>query len=156
MHLVVDGSGRTRKLTRTDATILDQFGQPIKGDPQGRPLLISEGSHREKLRAIDNNDYLSYALDRLTNCSSPLVVFGSALAEQDMHLIKAINENPDRPVAVSMRRAGRKALLAKQGEIRGRLTAHELHFYDAATHPLGDPGLACRSSPRRWRVRSSA
>lgn len=144
MHLIVGGSGRTRKLTRTDETILDQFGQPIEGDPQGRPLLISEGSYREKLRAIEDNDYLSYAL------------FGSALAEQDMHLIKAINENPDRPVAVSMRRAGRKALLARQGELRGRLTAHELHFYDAATYPLGNPDLAYRPSASRRLVRSSA
>jgi hypothetical protein len=156
MHLIVGGSGRTRKLTRTDETILDQFGQPIEGDPQGRPLLISEGSYREKLRAIEDNDYLSYALDRLTNCDSPLVIFGSALAEQDMHLIKAINENPDRPVAVSMRQAGRKARLARQGELRGRLTAHELHFYDAATYPLGDPDLACHSRASRRLLRSSA
>jgi hypothetical protein len=158
MHLIVGGSGRTRKLTRTDETILDQFGQPIEGDPQGRPLLISEGSYREKLRAIENNDYLSYALDRLTNCDSPLVIFGSALAEQDMHLIDAINETPARPVAVSMRpsRSGAKTAMAKQAEIRSRLRAHELHFYNAETHPLGESDLACRPSPGRRLVGSLA
>jgi hypothetical protein len=38
-----------------------------------------------------------------TDCTLPLVVFGSSLAEQDMHLVEAINDAPDRPVAVSMR-----------------------------------------------------
>jgi hypothetical protein len=149
MHLLVCWNGTTRKRIWTDETILDQFGQPIEGDPAARPLLISEGTWREKLRAIEDNGYLCYALDQLRKCTSPLVIFGSALAEQDMHLIDAINENGDRPVAVSMRPARRKSLLAKQGEIRSRLHTPELHFYDATTHTLGNSDLACR--PRRWR-----
>jgi hypothetical protein len=66
LHLVVGGSGATWKLRRTDwETLLDQFGQPIAGDPQARPLLVTEGSARDKLQAIEANDYLSHALTRL-------------------------------------------------------------------------------------------
>lgn len=46
LHLVVEGSGRTRKLKRTGQTLLDQFGRPIAGDPQARPLTMSRGSDR--------------------------------------------------------------------------------------------------------------
>jgi hypothetical protein len=66
LHLVVSGTGRTWKLRRTMVqTLLDQFGQPISGDPQARPLFVTEGSARDKLQAIEANDYLSHALGRL-------------------------------------------------------------------------------------------
>jgi hypothetical protein len=55
MHLVVEGSGVTRKLKRGLWTVLEQFGMPIPGDPRARPLLVSEGvlagqaaSHQEQ------------------------------------------------------------------------------------------------------------
>src|SRR5580704_15967920 len=54
LHLVVAGSGVTRKLRRSDVrTVLDQFGEPIGDDPQARPLLVTEGNARDKLRAIE-------------------------------------------------------------------------------------------------------
>src|SRR5262249_47519518 len=44
LHLVVGGSGATWKLTRTTfETLLDQFGEPIAGDPHARPLLGYRG-----------------------------------------------------------------------------------------------------------------
>lgn len=65
LHLIVGGKGETWKLTQTSLrTILDQFGQPIAGDSQARPLLVTEGSAQEKMRAIEGNEYLSHCLDR--------------------------------------------------------------------------------------------
>jgi hypothetical protein len=83
LHLVVGGSGATRKLTRDGtsldgARLLDQFGQPIPGDSEARPLLVSEGSARDKLQAIESNDYLSHAYHLLKEAEEPLV--GSATA----------------------------------------------------------------------------
>jgi hypothetical protein len=47
LHLVVSGDGVTWKRRRRELeTLLDQFGQPIEGDPQARPLLVTEGSAR--------------------------------------------------------------------------------------------------------------
>jgi hypothetical protein len=148
LHLVVMGSGLTRKLVHKNdpslRTILDQFGRPLDGDPQARPLLITEGSSQHKLQAIEGNDYLAHALDRLGRCELPLVVFGSGLAEQDQHLVEAINRNPNRAVAVSLHRPGRgpKEILAAKAEIRAALAADRLLFFDAATHPLGSPALS--------------
>ncbi len=142
LHLVVGGTGVTWKLRlQAIATLLDQFGQPIAGDPQARPLLVTEGSARDKLRAIEGNAYLSHALDLFRRLSLPLVVFGSSLGPQDQHLVDALNENPLRPVAVALPPRTRREVAARQAEIYARLEVDTLLFFDATTHPLGSPGL---------------
>lgn len=148
LHLVVGESGATWKLRQTDLdTILDQFGKPIEGDAKARPLLVTEGSAEDKLAAIEDNVYLSHALDRLRERDLPVVVFGSSLSEHDSHLAEALSENPGRPVAISMVPATRKELLAQQVDIVGRLDANPLLFFDATKHPLGNPALAVATNP---------
>lgn len=147
LHLVAGSAGSTWKLRQTDLdTILDQFGKPITGDAEARPLLVTEGSAADKLAAIDDNAYLTHALERLKGRALPLVVFGSSLSEHDSHLAEALSENPDRPVAISMLPAAKKELLARQVDISGRLEATPLLFFDATTHPLGNPELAVTAS----------
>lgn len=142
LHLVVSGSGATWKLRRTAIhTLLDQFGKPLSGDDQARPLLVTEGSARDKLQAIDANPYLRHALDRLRANGHPMVVFGSSLSEHDQHIVDALNEFPNRPVAVSMLPVARREVASAQLDIYGRLNAATLLFYDATTHPLGAPAL---------------
>jgi hypothetical protein len=156
LHLVVDSRGVTRKLVKSEGgRLLDQFGKATDGGSEERPLLISEGSSRDKLLAIEGNDYLAHAYDRLKKASEPLLVFGHSLGEQDEHLIAAINAHPNRPVAISMRDNGRETLREEQARIRGKL--HDrVAFFDASTHPLGLPTLTART-PRerttsgRWR-----
>lgn len=142
LHLVVGGSGVTWKL-RSGAmqTVLDQFGEPIDGDPHARPLLVTEGTARDKLRAIEANAYLTHALHTLRAVELPLVVFGSSLGVQDDHLLDALNEHRQRPIAVSLCPARRRELASRQADIYARLETEELHFFDATTHPLGDSTL---------------
>lgn len=142
LHLVVGGSGVTWKL-RSGAmhTVLEQFGEPIDGDPQARPLLVTEGTARDKLRAIEGNAYLAHSLQTLRSTELPLVVFGSSLSAQDDHLLDALNEHPDRAVAVSLLPDGRRALAAKQADVFARLETEELYFFDGTTHPLGGSSL---------------
>jgi hypothetical protein len=142
LHLVTGGSGATWKLRLTGLDrILDQFGEPIAGDPEARPLLVTEGSAADKLAAIEDNVYLSHALKRLRERHLPVVVFGSCLSEQDAHLTDALSEHPERPVAVSMLPRPKKDLLAQQVDICGRLEVESILFYDATTHPLGNAAL---------------
>lgn len=148
LHLVVGGSGATWKLRQTDLdSILAQFGKPIEGDAKARPLLVTEGSAEDKLAAIEENVYLSHALHRLRGRDLPVVVFGSSLSEHDAHLAGALSENPYRPVAVSMLPGPKRELLARQVDILGRLEAERLLFFDATTHPLGNPALAVAAQP---------
>ena len=143
LHLVTGEDGATWKLKNTLVrNLLEQFGQPITGEPKARPLLVTEGSARDKLRAIEANDYLSHALERLYECDLPMVVFGSSLSAQDSHLVDALNEHPKRPVAISLQRCSKRELASLQANLYGRLESDDLIFFDAETHPLGDPGLA--------------
>jgi hypothetical protein len=145
LHLVVSGSGVTWKLRRgAIQTLLDQFGEPIAGDPQARPLLVTEGTARDKLRAIEGNAYLAHALARLRSIELPMVVFGSSLGIQDGHLLDALNEHPTRAIAVSLMPGARRELAARQADIYSRLQTDDLRFFDATTHPLGDPALRAR------------
>lgn len=141
LHLLVRGNGVTKKLSRTTVrTLLEQFGLP-PDDPQARPLLVTEGSAQGKRRAIEGNPYLSHALRRLRERRGPTVVFGSRLSDQDAHLAEALNEHPERPVAVSMRPGTKQALAPKQMAIFARLRANRLLSFDATTHPLGSSDL---------------
>jgi hypothetical protein len=103
--------------------------------------LITEGSWQDKLLAIEENAYLAHALRRLREWPLPIVVFGSGLSEQDDHLVEALNEHEQRAVAVSMRPDSRRELLKRQSDIYNRLGAEPLLFFDATTHPLGQPRL---------------
>jgi hypothetical protein len=142
LHLVAGGDGVTWKLRRNAIeTILDQFGRPIAGDPQARPLLVTEGSAREKLRAIESNDYLSHCLGLLREIDLPVVVFGSSLSTEDQHLLDALNEHPNRTIAVSLLPGAPRQLATEQAAIYGRLLTDNLFFFDATTYPLGSPDL---------------
>jgi hypothetical protein len=145
MHLVVNASGDTWKLrARESQSLLDQFGEPIADDPEARPLLVTEGTSRDKLRAIESNAYLAHCLDRMREVELPFVVFGASLGEQDRHLLDALNEHPARAVAISMAKTTVSDLRTRQREIHARLYTDELRFFDAATHPLGDAALRAR------------
>jgi hypothetical protein len=142
LHLVVGGSGVSWKLRRGEIqSVLEQFGEPIDGDPHARPLLVTEGTARDKLRAIESNVYLADALQRLRSIELPLVVFGSSLGAQDDHLLDAINEHPRRAVAISLLPKTRRAVAAQQADIYARLETDDLRFFDATTHPLGGSSL---------------
>ncbi len=80
-------------------------------------------------------------LNRLRECSLPMAVFGSSLSENDEHLVEALNENAERPIAVSMLPGDQAELLAKQSDVYGRLKTEKLYFFNARTHPLGDASL---------------
>lgn len=142
LHLVVGARGATWKLRqKTLQTILDQFGQAVDGDPESRPLFVTEGSPQDKRRTIEANAYLTHSLDRLAEVDLPVVVFGSALGEQDDHIVAALSENASRPVAVSMMPGWKRDLARQQVDLWGRLETERLYFFDATTHPLGAAGL---------------
>lgn len=140
LHLLADAAGRTRKLRRrATRALLDQLGLRTPDDRGSRPLLVTEGSADEKLRAIESNEYLRFAHAMLRGrpASEPLVVFGSSLSEHDGHLTDALVACPTRPVAVSMLPAPARELRVRQAAIRARLPLDQVLFFDATTHPLG-------------------
>jgi hypothetical protein len=113
-------------------------------------LIITEGRASEKKLNIAENEYLTYCWKQLTECDSPLVVFGHSLSPQDDHLIAAINEHPSRPLAIGLTDKGKRANRKKQLRIAALFDTEKIYFFDSATHPLGDKALSLRKKTP-WR-----
>ncbi len=137
LHLYRRPNGQTLKRTAAGGlNLLDLFGTPFEN---AVPLFISEGTAAEKLASIYRSDYLSFVLSQFARDEAPLVVFGHSLGDSDSHLVDVINANRGRDVAVAIRPDG--DIRQKKASIIKSLPKAEIHFFDAATYPLGDPSL---------------
>jgi Domain of unknown function (DUF4917) len=144
VHLRRTPNGRSFKRTAEQQNLLSQF--PTTWESDEIPLLISEGDSNDKLVSINRSDYLSFAYRRFLEHRGNLVVFGHALGDADEHLVRAINSwsTPESPrqVALSIRRQmGEIAVRQEKQRLAQRLPETDLWFYDADTHPLGQPNV---------------
>jgi Domain of unknown function (DUF4917) len=112
--------------------------------PSGEtPLLVSEGSAEDKLRVINQSDYLSFMYGRFAAHKGNLVIFGHGLHDEDAHLLRAMNGwEARRQIAISIRpHAGEAAIRQEKARLAQQLPYADLWFYDADSHPLGQPNL---------------
>lgn len=149
LHLVVLRDGTTCKQTASFATLLNKFERPFKGDHTARPLIVTEARAADKLRSINSNGYLSYCWRTLGEANCPIVVFGHSLSDQDRHLVDALNQHPDRAIAVGIRSDSKRKNAKELHRIAGLLEPRPLYFFDSASHPLGMKGLRLGENP--WR-----
>lgn len=136
-----DQTGGNGKWTSGSGRLL---GIQVKYGPKAdrRPLFVSEGTSAAKARTIRQSSYLSFCLDQLRDDDKPTVVFGQSLSDQDRHIVEALTDGPSRRIAVSIYPTGDdKDILAEKARIQKALRRHQLVFFDATTHPLGDPSL---------------
>jgi hypothetical protein len=148
VHLRRTPNGRSFKRTALERNLLSQF--PTTWESDEIPLLISEGDSNDKLVSINRSDYLSFAYRRFLEHEGNLVVFGHTLSRTDEHLVRAINSwsTPDTPrqIALSVRRQiGETPIRQEKQRLAHRLPEADLWFYDADTHPLGQPNVRPRT-----------
>jgi len=101
-------------------------------------LLLGNGLSRD----VSGNYVFTRALRRSSSnlgSRSTAIVGPGRCSSQDNHLVEALNQNPGRPVAVSILRKGkgRREIQSAKAGLRGVLHASPLYFFDSATHPLG-------------------
>lgn len=73
--------------------ILDQITKNIK--TRIYPHIILEGTHEQKEKSIENSQYLSHCLRKLSNIKGDLFIHGSSLGKNDSHIWNIINKNTD-------------------------------------------------------------
>ncbi|MBE1875047.1 DUF4917 family protein [Myceligenerans sp. TRM 65318] len=143
LHLWHDDQGRDGKWKNDPpgGSLLDVL-QQYSPESRRQPLFVSEGTPRQKLNTIGASEYLRYCYDHLYEDSYDTIVFGHSLAEQDNHIVDALNAGPSRTIAVSIHPSGdAKSDAALAARIERDLAAHEVLCFDSSTHPLGDLGL---------------
>jgi len=142
LHLWRDErTGATGKWEPVDGADLAGLEDRFREHPERQPLLVSEGATTDKLRAIRGSDYLSFALAQLSRDRGNMVIFGWSFGAQDDHITDAINKSFRRRIAISMRPSTLKRMRRHQADLIARLDRHEVVFFDAASHPIGDPHL---------------
>jgi hypothetical protein len=119
--------------------LLRQFGEPT---PDMVPLVITEGTWRQKLAAIERSEYLAYAYEELSRRRDSAVVFGHSLGEMDEHLVSAMRGWGPATLAVSVWPGmGPEKIIELKVSLRQRLPDATLLYFDSTTHPLGAPAL---------------
>ena len=144
LHLVRAGD-EVHKLVSGQASIIRQVWDLMS---QGNdPLIITEGSSKEKFVSIQGSHYLLWTFKRLQNAKGVLFVYGNSLSESDEHIRDAIIQNhalkslyigvhPDEKPRIS------SALLAVAEEIQsGQTGANKrvVKFFDSSTAHVWEP-----------------
>ncbi len=138
LHLYRSLSGETiKRKAEPTQNLLDLFGTPLD-DQFAVPLFITEGNSLDKLNSIYRSDYLSFAYSQFAQHRGPLVIFGHSLnTDFDGHLIGAIKHADAHILAISLLPEG--DVRAKKLRFHAEFPDRDIHFFDAATHPLGSP-----------------
>ncbi|WP_248799941.1 DUF4917 family protein [Pseudomonas sp. MWU13-2105] len=140
LHLVKHLDGSTRKLTSSESTLLGSFAINTLGDV---PLFVSEGNAQDKLKAIRHSDYLSYCYGQLAGHQGALCIFGHNLGEQDRHIVQALLDARIKTLAISIYPRSQAFIQHQKRHFSQLFEGREvtLRFFDAKSHPLGDPQL---------------
>lgn len=134
LHLMRAADGSARKRIALTRNLLEAFRG--SGDV---PLFVSEGSSRDKMRAIRSSDYLTFAYENFVEEVDRLVVFGHSLSSQDAHIRNPLRRA--RRLAISVMPGPARRVIAAKAAYIQRLPGVRIDFFDARSHPLGDPAL---------------
>lgn len=105
------------------------------------PLFVSEGTWKQKRRAIRGSDYLEHVYTTFADTDGPLVVFGQAFGGPDRHLIKAVRRDPTRDIAHGVYATTQQSANLQRAQIESHFPQASIAFFDSATHPLEDTAL---------------
>ena len=135
LHLF-DAGAELQKYTwsRTGVRLIDQVRQALEQSLY--PLLVAEGTSRQKKAKIMHSNYLSRGYRSLPHVTGGLLIFGHSLAENDEHILRLIERGRAAYIVVGIygdkdsptnRRIKERALRFAAAR-RGRV----VEFFDAA------------------------
>ncbi|MCO7566316.1 DUF4917 family protein [Pseudomonas sp. S 311-6] len=142
LHLLKLPDGSTRQRSAEGGELLDGFAVNIPGEV---PLFVNESRSEEKLRAIRASDYLSWGLGQLAGENQGLCLFGQHLDASDQHLLDAIRQARPKHLSIAIRPLSEASVINQKQHFAQRFADTPqiaLHFFDASSHPLGNPALA--------------
>jgi hypothetical protein len=141
MQLVKNFDGTARKLMSSESTLLGSFAVNALEDV---PLFVCEGRSSDKMKIIRGSDYLSFCHAQLAQHQGSLCIFGHALGKQDRHILDAVLQARPKTLAISILPRSEAFIQHQKRHYSALFEGQniELNFYNAKTHPLGNPELA--------------
>lgn len=124
--------------SNTGIRLIDQVRDALNHDLF--PLIVSEGSTKEKQEKIMHSSYLSRSQRSISNISGSLFIYGHSLADNDDHILKLISKKgcKVRNLFVSLYGSATSesniAIIRKAEQIKSARNQNnplELYFYDA-------------------------
>ncbi|PND55784.1 hypothetical protein CRM90_21340 [Mycobacterium sp. ENV421] len=135
-------TGLTGKWTSgTQGNLLANLADYYRSDPDRQPLMVSEGTSKQKLAVIRRSEYLSFALRQLAVDTSNTVIFGADIGPQDDHIVTALRAGAPRNIAISVFPGTNEQNTATMARYRAKLPEQNLSFFESRSHPLGDAAL---------------
>ncbi len=141
MHLVKNFDGTARKLLSSESTLLGSFAINALDDV---PLFVCEGRSEDKMKIVRGSDYLSFCHAQLAQHQGALCVFGHALGKQDRHIVDAVIRAKPKTLAISVLPRSEAFIQHQKRHYSALFKGQniELNFFNANTHPLGNPQLS--------------
>jgi hypothetical protein len=96
------------------------------------------------MKIIRGSDYLSFCHAQLAQHQGSLCIFGHALGKQDRHILDAVLQARPKTLAISILPRSEAFIQHQKRHYSALFEGQniELNFYNAKTHPLGNPELA--------------
>ncbi|WP_338547105.1 DUF4917 family protein [Pseudomonas benzopyrenica] len=147
LHLYTNSRGLTKKRSRSENP---ENNLLTIGDNRHPPLFISEGDSAGKYQQIRKSTYLFHCLSKLLekkpNEEVHLCIFGHGLSAQDSHISAKLALSDFDTISISLRKQDSHSLIETKTHYERIFRLYKaqgkLRFFDAATHPLGDPDIS--------------
>ncbi|MGH3608054.1 MAG: DUF4917 family protein [Pseudonocardiaceae bacterium] len=139
LHLYELSPSQAAKRVAGARNLLDVFYELAEDHTAAIPLFVAEGHAIDKMKAIGESPYLSFAYDRLVAHRQPLVIFGHSLGSNDQHIVDAVDGHHH--LAISIRRMDEDRIRSEKARYMQMFPGANIAFFDAASHPLGSPAV---------------
>ena len=97
-HIYRDGKSIKKITQDTDASLYNKLEEILNGDNKD---IVCVFQTKDKLDAINSNEYLANCYNKLSTLSGNMVIIGSSLADNDDHIFSQINNSNIQNVFVS-------------------------------------------------------
>jgi hypothetical protein len=142
LHLF-DAGSELQKFTwaNTGIALIDQIREALSQNKF--PIFVSEGSSEEKYTHIRHNDYLAKSYRSFLQISGDLFVYGHGMAENDEHILHAIERNKVTRLFVSLHgdlsSTANKHIVRRASAMPGNRSGKhklEIKYFQAETAPV--------------------
>lgn len=137
---IFDAGDELKKFTwkHTGVSLIEQIRAALVANMY--PMIVAEGTSKQKLAKINHSNYLSRAYRSFSNIKNSLFIFGHSFAESDDHILGLIPNGSIKDLFVSIfgdpSSDVNREIIEKATALASKRTGRQalnVHFYDASS-----------------------